>query len=72
VTDTDFISLLRGEFVTYKDLKLILDSLNEEQLNSDICVHDITSDEYIPEVSFYIVQVTDVLDEGHPVISVKT
>ena len=56
--------------MTYKDLLLQLQQLNEEQLNSDVAVYDEGTDEYY-QLKVELVFATDaqnVLDKNHPVI----
>ena len=56
--------------MTYKDLLDQLQQLDEEQLNSDVAIHDTDIDEYF-QASVEFVFATDecqVLDVGHPVI----
>jgi hypothetical protein len=56
--------------MTYKDLLDQLQQLDEEQLNSDVAIHDTDIDEYFQE-SVEFVFATDecqVLDVDHPVI----
>ena len=56
--------------MTYKDLLDQLQQLDEEQLNSDVAIHDTDIDEYY-QSSVELVFATDecqVLDVDHPVI----
>jgi hypothetical protein len=56
--------------MTYKDLLDQLQQLDEEQLNSDVAIHDTDIDEYF-QASVEFVFATDecqVLDADHPVI----
>jgi len=58
--------------MTYRDLLSALQNLSEDQLDSDICVHDALNDEHSVNVELIIVDRSqDVLDEGHPVIRVN-
>ncbi len=56
---------------TYRQLKHALEQMNDEQLDCNISVHALGSDEFFPG-SLMIVRSTeldtDVLDENHPVI----
>ena len=55
--------------MTYKELLNQLQQLNEEQLNSDVCIWDEDDDEfYQQDVDLLFVDDTDVLDAGHPII----
>lgn len=56
--------------MTYKELLTQLQSLTEEQLNSDVCVYDTGIDEYFQlNVEFaFTTDECDVLDLDHPVI----
>ena len=55
--------------MTYKELLNQLQQLNEEQLNSDVCIWDEDDDEfYQQDVDLLFVDETDVLDKDHPVI----
>ena len=56
--------------MTYKELLQQLQTLNEEQLNSDVAVYDEGTDEYY-QLKVELVFTTDecdVLDANHPVI----
>ena len=57
--------------MTYKELLLQLQQLNEEQLNSDVAIWDVDNDEYYQQdVDLLFVDNTqDVLDVDHPVFS---
>lgn len=55
--------------MTYKELLAELQKLNEEQLNSDVCIWDEDDDEfYQQDVDLLFVDETDVLDVNHPII----
>jgi hypothetical protein len=55
--------------MTYKELWQKLQELNEEQLNSDVCVYDTGTDEYYQlNVELVFATECDVLDIDHPVI----
>ena len=55
--------------MTYQELLNQLQQLNEEQLNSDVCIWDEDDDEfYQQDVDLLFVDETDVLDKDHPVI----
>jgi hypothetical protein len=53
--------------MTYRKLLQILETLNDIELNQDITLYDIVSDEFIParSVSMSLGKDNDVLDEGH-------
>ena len=56
--------------MTYKELLSELQSLSEEQLNQDVCVYDIRSEDYY-NCYVELVFATDaqnVLDVDHPII----
>jgi len=56
--------------MTYKELLQQLQQLNEDQLNSDVCVYDTGTDEYY-QLIVELVFATDecqVLDVDHPII----
>ena len=57
--------------MTYKELLIQLQQLDEEQLNQDVAVWDDVNDKYYQsDVYFEIADDTQsVLDVGHPVIS---
>ncbi len=56
--------------MTYKELLQLLQQLNEDQLNQDVCVFDSYSDEYYQESVeiVYSTQECDTLDLDHPII----
>ena len=55
--------------MTYQELLAELQKLNEEQLNSDVCIWDEDDDEfYQQDVDLLFVDETDVLDVNHPII----
>ena len=55
--------------MTYKELKNILNAMNEESLNCDAVVYIPGINEHIPLTDFPIsTNTNDVLDEGHPVL----
>ena len=55
--------------MTYQELLNQLQQLNEEQLNSDVCIWDEDDDEfYQQDVDLLFVDETDVLDVDHPII----
>jgi hypothetical protein len=56
--------------MTYKELLQQLQQLSEEQLNSDVCVYDIRTDDYYNcyvELVF-ATEECQVLDVDHPII----
>jgi len=54
--------------MTYRELLENLKNLSENQLDMDVSVRDVQTDEYFSGSSFVITDETDVLDENHPVI----
>ena len=56
--------------MTYKELLNQLQQLNEEQLNQDVAIWDVSNDEYYQQdVDLLFVDNTqDVLDVDHPII----
>ena len=56
--------------MTYKDLLLQLQQLNEDQLNSDVAVyHDYEGEYYQSDVEFvFATDAQSVLDVDHPII----
>jgi hypothetical protein len=56
--------------MTYRELLAALSELNDTQLDTTVTVYSIDSDEYVPSYRLALIDVTDVLDEGHPVIVV--
>jgi len=53
--------------MTYNQLKNLLSSLTEEQLNMDVTIHALDADEFYPIPSFIISDDSnDVLDNNHP------
>ena len=56
--------------MTYKELLQQLQQLNEDQLNSDVCVYDEGTDEYyqLKVELVYAGQECDVLNLDHPII----
>lgn len=56
--------------MTYKELLQLLQQLNEDQLNQDVCVFDSYSDEYYQKSVeiVYSTQECDTLDLDHPII----
>jgi hypothetical protein len=56
--------------MTYRELLKQLQQLNEEQLNSDVCVYNKWEDQFIQyDVDFTLAdEECDVLDLDHPII----
>jgi len=56
--------------MTYKELLEQLQNLDEDQLNSDVCVYDTGTDEYYQlNVEFvFATEECQVLDVDHPII----
>lgn len=56
--------------MTYKELLQQLQQLNEDQLNSDVCVYDTRTDDYYNcyVELVYAGQECDVLNLDHPII----
>jgi len=53
--------------MTYNQLKNLLSSLTEEQLNMDVTIHALDADEFYPIPAFIISDDSnDVLDNNHP------
>ena len=59
--------------MTYRELLGYLESLNDQQLDSTVTIHDAEDDEYFPAVDLYVAaeQTHDQLDHDHPYISIK-
>lgn len=56
---------------TYRKLKETLDKMTDEQLDSNLTIHDELSDEYYPiEIKIKESETDDVLDAGHPFLEV--
>lgn len=56
--------------MTYRELMAALTELNDEQLDSDVSVFDVSSEEYWPATGFGLTDGgADVLDPYHPIIS---
>lgn len=55
--------------MTYRELRELLHDLTEEQLDYDITVEALESDEFIPG-EFRVISWSEVLGEDHPVITV--
>ena len=55
--------------MTYRELLENLKNLSENQLDMDVSVRDVQTDEHFSGSSFVITDETDVLDENHPVIN---
>ena len=56
--------------MTYRELKLMLDTFTNEQLNADVCIYDTGIDEYF-QLQVELVFATDaqnVVDLNHPII----
>lgn len=51
--------------MTYRELLKNLKDLSEEELNQDVAVYSVDSDEYTEVTQTKITEETDVLDEGH-------
>ncbi len=60
----------QNDKITYKKLLEFLLTLNEEQLECDVTVHDTNIDEYFIGINLCINEEDDVLDAGHPYIEV--
>ena len=56
--------------MTYQELKEKLETLSPEQLNMDVIVYEIGSDEYYGVGIFNVTQHNDVLDENHPYLAI--
>lgn len=57
--------------MTYRELLEQLQQLNEEQLNQDVCIQDITETDEYYQLGVELVFSTeecDVLDPNHPII----
>ena len=54
----------------YKDLKVWMDCLTEEELNQDVTVYDEDSKEYHPVVDLNFAEGDDVLDHGHTILKI--
>jgi hypothetical protein len=55
--------------MTYKELLQQIQLFTEEQLNSDVCVYDTSTDEYYQlNVELVFTTTADILDIDHPVI----
>lgn len=57
--------------MTYSNLLEFLNSLNQEQLEQDVTIHIVDSDEYYPILGCSFAEETDVLDKEHPFIEVS-
>ena len=61
--------------MTFGELQKHLSSLNQEQLDQDVVVHDMVEDEFFgsgAEITFEIAgDEHDVLDPGHPIICLR-
>ena len=58
--------------MTYRELRIALSDLTEEQLDCDVTVEAVLSEEFLPASKFRIVGVeSGVMDEDHPVICVE-
>ena len=55
--------------MTYKELLQQIQLFTEEQLNSDVCVYDTSTDEYYQlNIELVFTTTADILDIDHPVI----
>ena len=60
---------IKGEKMTYRALLASLKKFSEEDLDKDVTIfHDDLNAEFYPATSVGVVEETDVLDKGHPVI----
>jgi len=58
--------------VTYRELLDRLTELHDDQLECDVTVHDVFSDEYHDQVGFDVTgSDCDVLDEDHPILVLR-
>ena len=57
---------------TYRQLKAVLNTLTDEQLEANVTVKDIPGDEYYGVCGFGFEEEDDVLDKGHPFIRFAT
>lgn len=57
--------------MTYKDLALKILALEQEQQDTDVTVRINQSGEYFPAFGFAITEETDILDTGHPFLTVN-
>ncbi len=55
--------------MTYRELRALLGCLNDEQLDSEVTIFDSAEDEFFPAGGFHVQPCDDVLDEGHPYIT---
>lgn len=69
--EVSFSNSLEVVNMTYGDLLKILSCLNQEQLEQDVTIHIVGSDEYYPTLGLAFAEETDVLDEDHPFIEVS-
>lgn len=57
---------------TYRDMLAWLNKLSTEQLDSNVTVYDLNTDEYIPVNSLYVLtNTTNVSDEHHPILIIN-
>lgn len=57
---------------TFRDLKVFLSALSEEQLDCDLSVQLSHNEEYYEVIAFDLAEDDDVLDKDHPYIIVET
>jgi hypothetical protein len=55
---------------TYRELRAELDTLTEEQLDSDVTIQT-PDDEFFGNINLTFSEENDVLDEGHPYLYVS-
>ena len=56
--------------MTYRELIKELQTLSDEQLDSDLTVHLINDDEYLPATFGIAADSEGVLDDNHPVFAI--
>lgn len=60
-----------GVKMTYKQLKIILDAMEEQELNQTATIFVPGIDEYFPATVAYATDEQDVLDVNHPILTLE-
>lgn len=58
--------------MNWRTLRDHINTMDEQQLNSDVTIHLVEEDEYFPVPDINYSPENDVLDKNHPFLDVKT